>query len=138
MTSGMPLETCWAFNKFWNNKFYYKVASCWLLLLIHTTMHGYMSIEFEFTFCSSVNLKKCKYQKILHKWNRILKTRAQKSYANKLSYYQNKRRHEFWRFISVRYKKWVECCREKSRAIVGEVEHLAGSQSWSMSGKSKR
>jgi hypothetical protein len=34
MTSGTPLETCWAFNKFWNNKFYYKVASCWLFLLI--------------------------------------------------------------------------------------------------------
>jgi len=27
-------ETCWAFNKRWNNKFYYKVASCWLFLLI--------------------------------------------------------------------------------------------------------
>jgi len=22
------------FNKFWNNKFYYKFASCWLFLLI--------------------------------------------------------------------------------------------------------
>jgi len=32
--SSMPLETCWAFNKFWNNKFCYKVASCWLFLLI--------------------------------------------------------------------------------------------------------
>jgi hypothetical protein len=34
--SGKPLETCWAFNKFLNNKFYYKVASCllfyWLIL----------------------------------------------------------------------------------------------------------
>jgi hypothetical protein len=29
MMSGMPLETCWAFNKLWNNKFYYKAASCW-------------------------------------------------------------------------------------------------------------
>jgi len=25
MMSGVPLETCWAFSKFWNNKFYYKV-----------------------------------------------------------------------------------------------------------------
>jgi len=25
----VPLETCWAFNKLWNNKFYYKAASCW-------------------------------------------------------------------------------------------------------------
>ena len=40
MMSGVPFETCWAFNKRWNNKFYYKVASCWLFLLIHTTMHG--------------------------------------------------------------------------------------------------
>jgi len=30
--SGMPLETCWALNERWINKFYYKVASCWLFL----------------------------------------------------------------------------------------------------------
>jgi hypothetical protein len=29
MMSGVPLETCWAFNEQWNNKFYYKFASCW-------------------------------------------------------------------------------------------------------------
>jgi len=46
MTSGMPLETCWAFNEQWNNKFCYKVASCWLFLLNHTTMHGSMNIKF--------------------------------------------------------------------------------------------
>jgi hypothetical protein len=34
MMSGMPLETCWSFNKLWNNKFYYNVASCWLFLLV--------------------------------------------------------------------------------------------------------
>jgi hypothetical protein len=45
MMSGVPLETCWAFNKRWNNKFYYKVASCWLFLLSHTTMHGSMNIK---------------------------------------------------------------------------------------------
>ena len=45
MIIGMQLETCWAFNKFWNNKFYYKVASCWLFLLILTTMHGSMNIK---------------------------------------------------------------------------------------------
>ena len=33
MVSGVPLETCWAFNERWNNKFCYKVASCWLFLL---------------------------------------------------------------------------------------------------------
>ena len=35
MMSGVPLETCWAFNERWNNKFYYKVASCWLFPLNH-------------------------------------------------------------------------------------------------------
>jgi hypothetical protein len=49
MMSGMPLETCWAFNERWNNKFYYNVASCWLFLLIHTTMHGSMNIKFTGT-----------------------------------------------------------------------------------------
>jgi hypothetical protein len=29
MMSDVPLETCWAFNKLWSNKFYYKAASCW-------------------------------------------------------------------------------------------------------------
>ena len=46
MMSGMPLETRWAFNERWNNKFYYKVASCWLFLLMHTTMHRSMNIKF--------------------------------------------------------------------------------------------
>ena len=45
MMSDIPLETCWAFNEVWNNKFRYQVASCWLLLLSHTTMHGYMNIK---------------------------------------------------------------------------------------------
>ena len=43
MVSGMPLETCWAFNKRWNNKFYYNVASCWLFLLIHLWVPFYTS-----------------------------------------------------------------------------------------------
>jgi len=46
MMSGMPLETCWAVNERWNDKFCYKVASCWLFLLSHTTMHGSMNIKF--------------------------------------------------------------------------------------------
>ena len=29
MMSGVPLETCWAFKKPWNNKFYCNAASCW-------------------------------------------------------------------------------------------------------------
>jgi hypothetical protein len=50
MMSGMPLETCQAFDKFWNYKFYYKVASCWLFLLIHYTMHGSMHGSMNITF----------------------------------------------------------------------------------------
>jgi len=76
MTSGVPLETCSAFNEWWINKFYCKVASCWLFLqsviyeyvhdrklpchpgrgymiascwlfpLSHITMHGSMNIKF--------------------------------------------------------------------------------------------
>jgi hypothetical protein len=32
MMNGVSLETRWAINKHWNNKFYYTVASCWLFL----------------------------------------------------------------------------------------------------------
>jgi len=35
MMSGVPLETRRAFNERWNDKFCYKVASCWLFLLNH-------------------------------------------------------------------------------------------------------
>jgi hypothetical protein len=45
MMSSVPLESCWVFNERWNNKFYYKVASCWLFLLSHTAMHGSMNIK---------------------------------------------------------------------------------------------
>jgi len=61
MVSGMPLETCSAFNKFWNNKFYCKVASCCLFLLIHATMHGSMNIKNKYirTYTSKKFLWKC-------------------------------------------------------------------------------
>jgi hypothetical protein len=29
MMNGVPLETCLAFKKIWNNKFYYKAVTCW-------------------------------------------------------------------------------------------------------------
>jgi len=32
MMGGVSPETCWAVNKNWNNKFYYKVAPCWFFL----------------------------------------------------------------------------------------------------------
>ena len=66
----MPLETCWAFNKFWNNKFYYKVASCWLFLLIHTTMHGSMNIKFkkELWIIISINVTCLRESKVFVCW----------------------------------------------------------------------
>ena len=45
MMSGLQLETCRAFNERWNNKFCYKVASCWFFQLNHTAMHGSMNIK---------------------------------------------------------------------------------------------
>ena len=41
--SGIPLETCWAFNERWNNKFCYKVAPCWLFLLNQLRVDALMS-----------------------------------------------------------------------------------------------
>jgi hypothetical protein len=52
MMSGVPLETCRAFNERWNNKFHYKVAFCWLFLLSHTSMHGSMNIKSFFNLCA--------------------------------------------------------------------------------------
>jgi len=49
--SDVPLETCWAFNELRNNKFRYQVASCWLLLLSHTTIHGSMNIKVIYVIC---------------------------------------------------------------------------------------
>jgi len=52
----MPLETCWTFNKLWNNKVYYKVASCWLFLMIQVwrSIADFATVIFmvhKFTFC---------------------------------------------------------------------------------------
>ena len=53
-----PTQTCWAFNKLWNNKFYYEVVPCWLFLLIHTTMHGSMNIKLlKYIFCPQIAIK---------------------------------------------------------------------------------
>jgi hypothetical protein len=32
MMGGMSPETRWEIKKHWNNKFYYKVASCWFFI----------------------------------------------------------------------------------------------------------
>ena len=46
MMSGVPLETRWAFKKLWNNKFYYKAASCWYFywVIYDARIHEYLSL----------------------------------------------------------------------------------------------
>jgi hypothetical protein len=73
MMSGVSPETCWAIKKCWNNKFYYKVASCWFFLwdLYYVTrIHEHQVIS-EFgtyipmqhqnitllQFCSGINIR---------------------------------------------------------------------------------
>jgi len=34
MMGGVSPETCWTIKKYWNNKFYYTVASCWFFLWV--------------------------------------------------------------------------------------------------------
>ena len=46
MMSSMPLETR-ASNEQWSDEFWYRVASCWLFLLSHTTMHGSINIKLK-------------------------------------------------------------------------------------------
>ena len=54
MMSGMPLETCSAFNKRWNNKFYYKVVTIWNsklylqpLVYVHIYVNQTLQIQFR-------------------------------------------------------------------------------------------
>ena len=54
MMSGMPLETCWAFNERWINKFYYKFASWWLFLLSIDGM-----LEVSVFNCNQILLQFC-------------------------------------------------------------------------------
>jgi hypothetical protein len=58
MMSGVPLKTCWTFKKFWNNKFYYKAASCWYFYWTCCTI----KVSCEVTFV----LKEHKYKFALH------------------------------------------------------------------------
>jgi len=50
MMSSVPLETCWAFNERWNNKFCYKVASCWLFLLSHILFAHCLTVCLNYYF----------------------------------------------------------------------------------------
>jgi hypothetical protein len=45
MMSGVRLETCWAFTKLWNNKFYYKAVFCWYFywIIVGITAHRYLN-----------------------------------------------------------------------------------------------
>jgi len=46
MMNGVPLETCWAFNKLWNNKLYYRAASCWYFywVIYDARVHEYQMV----------------------------------------------------------------------------------------------
>jgi hypothetical protein len=80
MMSGVPLETCWAFSKRWNNKFYYKVASCWLFLVIQFRFHfilcpcHFPHIRFRSTLFQFVPPTKHKHAKIQGEHNPSLIT----------------------------------------------------------------
>jgi len=50
MMSGVPLETCWAFKKLWNNKFYYKAASCWYF---YRVIYDARIHEYQILCCTS-------------------------------------------------------------------------------------
>jgi len=61
MMSGMPLETCWAVNERWNNKFCYKVASCWLFPLSNKPIY---TLQYR---CNIQSHQKVYIQNNLHK-----------------------------------------------------------------------
>jgi len=54
MMSGVPLETCWAFKKPWNNKFYYKVASCWYFYWV--SIVGYIQLLHVFFWATVITV----------------------------------------------------------------------------------
>ena len=59
--SGIPLETCWAFNERWNNKFCYKVASCWLFLLSHINLANKFILKISDLRTDKKFLRLCKW-----------------------------------------------------------------------------
>jgi hypothetical protein len=73
MMSGVPLETCWAFKNLWNNKFYYKAASCWYfyrviyVARIHEYQISFVSVQFYCLIYCIVKYKNklCKNPKML-------------------------------------------------------------------------
>jgi hypothetical protein len=79
MMSGVPLETCRAFNERWINKLYYKVASCWLFLLshvifflLHFNIPFSISFSRNFSLCSPQRMTKSHVHKIKNNLKRIL------------------------------------------------------------------
>ena len=59
MMSAVPLETCWAFNKLWNNKFYYKAASCWHFywVIYDARIHEYQNLIMMETYVTSLPVR---------------------------------------------------------------------------------
>ena len=72
MMSGVPFETCWAFNKLWNNKFYYKAASCWYFYWVNNgyfawrPMYIYDNTSLVLRRMTYVSDKSCRENKTTH------------------------------------------------------------------------
>jgi hypothetical protein len=66
MMSGVSLETCCAIKKHWNNKFYYRVVSCWLFPY---NLPVSFTVLFVWPRVLS-NFKRITYNKIIH--NRLI------------------------------------------------------------------
>ena len=86
----MPLETCSAFSERWNNKLYYKFASCWLFLLSHTTMHVFMNIKFE-TWC----------------WRRMLQIKWTDRITNEEDFQKVKKERLLLKILNNRRHSWI-------------------------------
>jgi hypothetical protein len=80
MMSGGPLETCWDFNKLWNNKFYYKAASCWYFywIVYDARIHEYQKAigesvckgsfrNFIMSACFTDLIKAFQFQSFVHR-----------------------------------------------------------------------
>ena len=104
MMSGVALETCWAFNKLWNNEFYYNVVSCWLFLLTYTVLSFCRSL-----WCSSFHWLE---ENINSFWMQICCSSGMRGFPSTLHLSLEKRRYRErkWRsnppLLAVVYKTW--------------------------------
>jgi len=94
----MPLETCWAFNKRWNNKFYYKVASCSSFLLIYCYMH----------YCSDSFCTVCVVIYIYRVFNLKVDRQLSREYFTSDTIYNSSAGMTLYYYMC---RSWQDCCR---------------------------